>query len=119
MGKIYFDIYGDISLESKNWSYLSSVTAGAKGLKLSLFLITRFNFSFIEGSLGLANILLLPKALAPNSILPWNHATILPPFINFDTLFISLSSCSLKINNEGLYFSNILLTSLSENSGPK
>ena len=45
-------------------------TAGANGLKLSLYLTFKFKFFCISDDLGSPNIDLAPKALGPNSILP-------------------------------------------------
>ena len=48
----------------------SDKIAGAKGLKLSLNFIFKFNSFCIFSDLGSANIDLPPNALGPNSILP-------------------------------------------------
>ena len=55
---------------SKYFEQYSSSIAGAKGLKLSLNLTFLFIISLILDGLGAANILLLPKALGPNSAAP-------------------------------------------------
>ena len=66
-------MYGDLTSHSKISLVCSAKTAGAKGLNASLNLILVFTLSFMLGCRGSANMLLLPNARGPNSILSWNH----------------------------------------------
>ena len=52
------------------------MTEGANGLKLSLNFTFKFRFFCIFSDLGSAIIDLAPKALGPNSILPWNQPIV-------------------------------------------
>src|SRR5438128_11438061 len=55
----------------------SSKTEGARGRHHSLPFISLTIFRVV-GFVGSATMLLFPKALGPNSALPWYHATIPP-----------------------------------------
>ena len=53
----------------------SSSTEGAKGRKLSRYLILRFMIDCILGERASPTIERLPSARGPNSILPWSSPT--------------------------------------------
>ena len=89
---------------------------GVKGIQKSLFL-TRVLILFTEFiSEGFARVLLLPKDLAPNSILPSHLATIFPLKIcEAINLFISFFLSILKfflLNSLFIYFNKFLFSIL-------